>query len=80
MFNKQFVGLEDQGDKVTAVSDTVGNSQTFQIIRNNDDRNRVRLQASNGQFIQVLLNIFFFNNRTVNFASIVIWALEICLD
>ena len=74
------MGLEDQGDKVTAVSDTVGNSQTFQIIRNNDDRNRVRLQASNGQFIQVLLNIFFFNNRTVNFTSIVIWALELCLD
>jgi hypothetical protein len=80
VFNKQFVGLEDQGDKVTAVSDTVGNSQTFQIIRNNDDRNRVRLQASNGQFIQVLLNIFFFNNRTVNFTSIVIWALELYLD
>ncbi|KAJ6678006.1 GLUCAN 13-BETA-GLUCOSIDASE-RELATED [Salix viminalis] len=52
VFNKQFVGLEDQGNKVTAVSDTVGNSQTFQIIRNNDDRNLVRLQTSNGQFIQ----------------------------
>ncbi|KAJ6740809.1 GLUCAN 13-BETA-GLUCOSIDASE-RELATED [Salix purpurea] len=52
VFNKQFVGLEDQGNKVTAVSDTVGNSQTFQIIRNKDDRNLVRLQASNGQFIQ----------------------------
>ncbi|KAG5241777.1 glucan 1,3-beta-glucosidase [Salix suchowensis] len=52
VFNKQFVGLEDQGNKVAAVSDTVGNSQTFQIIRNNDDRNLVRLQASNGQFIQ----------------------------
>ncbi|KAG8642885.1 hypothetical protein MANES_12G137500v8 [Manihot esculenta] len=51
-FNKQFVGLESEGNQVTAVSNTTGDRQTIQIIRNNGDPNRVRLQASNGQFLQ----------------------------
>ena len=69
VFNKQFVGLEDQGNKVTAFSDTAGNPETFQIIRKNDDRSIVRLQASNGQFLQVLPNLssFFLSNSTFNF-------------
>jgi hypothetical protein len=57
VFNKQFVGLEDQGNKVTAFSDAAGNRETFQITRKNDDRSIVRLQASNGQFLQVLPNL-----------------------
>ena len=68
VFNKQFVGLEDQGNKVTAVSDSAGNPETFQIIRKNDDRSIVRLQASNGQFLQVFLILsFFLNNCSFNF-------------
>lgn len=54
VFNKQFVGLEDQGNKVTAFSDAAGNRETFQITRKNDDRSIVRLQASNGQFLQAI--------------------------
>ncbi|KAF2284075.1 hypothetical protein GH714_018799 [Hevea brasiliensis] len=52
VFNKQFVGLEGEGNRVTAVSNTTGNPQTFQITSDNGDPNRVRLQAPNGQFLQ----------------------------
>eukprot|EP00261_Vitis_vinifera_P017640 XP_010647401.1 PREDICTED: glucan 1,3-beta-glucosidase A [Vitis vinifera] len=54
VFNKQFFGLENQGkgNKVVAVLNSPGNSETFQIVRKNDDRNRVRIKASNGLFLQ----------------------------
>jgi len=69
VFHKLFVGLEDQGNKVTAFSDTAGNPETFQIVRKNDDRSIVRLQASNGQFLQVLpyLSSFFLSISTFSF-------------
>ncbi|KAJ0097191.1 hypothetical protein Patl1_27297 [Pistacia atlantica] len=53
--NKQFVGLENegQGSKLVAVSTSPKSSEIFQIIRKEDDKNRVHLQASNGQFLQV---------------------------
>ncbi|KDP46871.1 hypothetical protein JCGZ_24080 [Jatropha curcas] len=44
--------LSDQGNKIVAVSSVAGKLETFQIIRKNDDPNRARLQASNGQFLQ----------------------------
>ncbi|XVF61671.1 hypothetical protein PTKIN_Ptkin08bG0149200 [Pterospermum kingtungense] len=50
VFNKQFVGLGSQG--VEAVSDTPTDSETFQIVRNDGDPNRVRLRAPNGLFLQ----------------------------
>ncbi|PQM36022.1 putative glucan 1 3-beta-glucosidase A [Prunus yedoensis var. nudiflora] len=54
VFNKQFVGLpnQDQGTGLIAVSDSPGNTETFRIVRNDGDRNRVRIQASNGLFLQ----------------------------
>ncbi|KAK0595695.1 hypothetical protein LWI29_009132 [Acer saccharum] len=53
--NKQFFGLENQGqgNRLVAVSNTAGYWETFQIERNNNDRNRVRFRASNGMLIQV---------------------------
>ncbi|EEF28294.1 conserved hypothetical protein [Ricinus communis] len=51
--DKQFVGLESQGNKIVAISHSAGDPERFQIIRNRCDPNRVRLQASNGKFIQV---------------------------
>ncbi|XP_039158266.1 probable glucan 1,3-beta-glucosidase A [Eucalyptus grandis] len=53
VFNKQFVGLQGQGTTVVAVSSTPSISETFDIVRNPNNPNRVRLQASNGMFLQV---------------------------
>jgi hypothetical protein len=54
VFNKQFVGLGGQGTQVRADSNAPGDSETFQIIRNDGDPNRVRIKATNGLFLQVL--------------------------
>ncbi|OMP04136.1 Glycoside hydrolase, family 5 [Corchorus olitorius] len=48
-FNKQFLGLGSQG--LESISNTPSDSETFQIVRN-DDLNRVRLRAPNGLFLQ----------------------------
>ncbi|KAL2335869.1 hypothetical protein Fmac_010315 [Flemingia macrophylla] len=55
VFNKQFVGLENQGsgNKIVAVSNSPNQPETFEIIRNNDDPFKVRIKASNGLFLQV---------------------------
>ncbi|XP_010269195.1 PREDICTED: glucan 1,3-beta-glucosidase A-like [Nelumbo nucifera] len=55
VFNRQFVGLDVQGDgiKVVAVSNTAGGSETFEIVRKPDDLSRVRIKAPNGLFLQV---------------------------
>lgn len=55
VFNKQFVGLDtaNQGNNVVATSNTPGGSETFQIVRNSGDPNRVRIRAPNGFFLQV---------------------------
>lgn len=60
-FDKQFVGLENQGlgNTLVAVSNDPGNSENFQIIRNDEDPNRVRIRATNGLFLQV--HFFFLN-------------------
>ena len=52
VFNKQFLGLGSQG--VEAVSNTATDSETFQIVRNDGDLNRVRFRAPSGFFLQVL--------------------------
>lgn len=54
VFNKQFVGLRNQGNTV-AVSNEPGVSETFQIIRKDGDPNRVRIKATNGLFLQVFV-------------------------
>ncbi|KAF5749821.1 hypothetical protein HS088_TW03G00147 [Tripterygium wilfordii] len=56
--SKQFVGLKDYTNRIVAGSDTAGFPQTFQIVfsteRNENNKNsKVKIKASNGQFIQV---------------------------
>ncbi|KAI8002317.1 putative glucan 1,3-beta-glucosidase A [Camellia lanceoleosa] len=54
VFNKQFMGLNyatGNGIDVVAVAST--SPETFQIVRNSDDLNRVRIKAPNGFFLQV---------------------------
>ncbi|KAJ0097194.1 hypothetical protein Patl1_27298 [Pistacia atlantica] len=55
VFNKQFVGLENQGQGNTIVAVSTnpeGDSETFEILRNSDNPNQVRFKASNGHFLQ----------------------------
>ncbi|KAK2984209.1 hypothetical protein RJ640_006668 [Escallonia rubra] len=54
VFNKQFVGLKNQGkgSTVVAVSNAADAAEVFQIVRKPGDPNRVRLKASNGHFLQ----------------------------
>ncbi|XP_043693518.1 probable glucan 1,3-beta-glucosidase A [Telopea speciosissima] len=54
VFNKQFVGLDGQGNStnVVAVSNFSGTSETFEIVRNTNDSTRVRIRASNGFYLQ----------------------------
>ncbi|XP_030535073.1 probable glucan 1,3-beta-glucosidase A [Rhodamnia argentea] len=52
-FNKNFVGLQGKRIMVVAVSSTLSTSETFDILRNPNNPNRVRLRASNGMFLQV---------------------------
>ncbi|XP_042495869.1 probable glucan 1,3-beta-glucosidase A [Macadamia integrifolia] len=54
VFNKQFVGLDNQGNgiNVVAVANISGTSETFEIVRNANDTSRVRIKASNGFFLQ----------------------------
>nr|GLL23088.1 glucan 1,3-beta-glucosidase A-like [Ipomoea trifida] len=55
--NNQFVGLDmsngGAGVNLVAVESTPGISETFVILRNSDDPNRVRIKSSNGFFLQV---------------------------
>nr|GMD85091.1 probable glucan 1,3-beta-glucosidase A [Ipomoea batatas] len=52
VFGNQFVGY--QGSSVVAVATTPGPVQTFQIVRNSNDKFRVRLRASNGRYLQAV--------------------------
>lgn len=52
--NKQFMGMEDGENKLVANSDSPSDKETFQILRNDDDQNRIRIKAPNGLFLQVL--------------------------
>ncbi|CAA6664430.1 unnamed protein product [Spirodela intermedia] len=50
-FLKQFVGV-NTGGKAVAVITQPGPLETFEIVRNTGDPNRVRIRASNGLFLQ----------------------------
>ncbi|KAL3351723.1 hypothetical protein AABB24_020013 [Solanum stoloniferum] len=52
VFNKEFVGIDGSGN-VVAVQNKAGISETFEIVRNSDDPNRVRIKSTNGFFLQV---------------------------
>lgn len=60
VFNKQFVGLDIAGNgiDIVAVENTPGASETFEIVRNSNDSNRVRIKAPNGFFLQVGTKIY----------------------
>ncbi|KAG8067580.1 hypothetical protein GUJ93_ZPchr0005g15241 [Zizania palustris] len=49
----QFVGVGSDGCAVVAVAASPGPSETFQVVRNAGDKNRVRIRAPNGYFLQV---------------------------
>ncbi|KAK7358947.1 hypothetical protein VNO77_00888 [Canavalia gladiata] len=53
---KQFVRLENEDgeNKLAADSDSASNMETFQILRNDDKPNRVRIRAANGLFLQAI--------------------------
>lgn len=51
VFLKQFVGV-NTGGKAVAVATQPGPSETFEIVRNPADPNRIRIKASNGLFLQ----------------------------
>ncbi|KAK9949660.1 hypothetical protein M0R45_005177 [Rubus argutus] len=51
--NKQFVGLSRLGtNRIVAMRDAPGVNETFWIVRKDGEPNRVRIQASNGLFLQ----------------------------
>ncbi|KAF8411497.1 hypothetical protein HHK36_004049 [Tetracentron sinense] len=52
-FNKQFVGLDNQGQGINVLAASNSASTSFQIIRKPDDLNQVRIKAPNGLFLQV---------------------------
>nr|KYP45218.1 Glucan 1,3-beta-glucosidase [Cajanus cajan] len=54
--NKQFVRLtnQDEGNTLLADSDSPSDMETFEILRSDDDPNRVRIRASNGLFLQTI--------------------------
>lgn len=54
--SKQFVRLtnQDEGNSLLADSSSPSDMETFEILRNDDDPNKVRIRAPNGQFLQAI--------------------------
>jgi hypothetical protein len=51
----RFVGAgSDGGAAVVAVAAAPGPSETFQVVRDDGDKSRVRIRAPNGHFLQVI--------------------------
>ncbi|CAN6218076.1 unnamed protein product [Urochloa humidicola] len=50
-FGNQFVGVDGAG-RVVATATTPGPSETFQLVRRDGDKSRVRIRAPNGLFLQ----------------------------
>ncbi|WJX36495.1 hypothetical protein P8452_24365 [Trifolium repens] len=54
VFNKQFVGISNQGgNKIVAVSNSPSDQETFKIIRSINEPLKIKIRASNGLFLQV---------------------------
>nr|ADD09589.1 unknown [Trifolium repens] len=62
--NKQFIGLEDE-NKLVADINSPGDKETFEIVRNNDDPNRVKIRTPNGLFLQAISSESIVNAETV---------------
>ena len=52
VFGGQFVGVASDG-AVVATAASPGPSEAFQLVRNAGDKNRTRIMAPNGFFLQV---------------------------
>ena len=52
VFGDQFVSIA--GDNVVATAATPGQFETFQLVRKDNDKNRMRIKAPNGSFLQVI--------------------------
>lgn len=57
VFGKQFIGVDtdENGIGIVAIPKAPGHSETFEILRNSDDKNRVRIKAPNGYYLQVIV-------------------------
>uniref|UniRef100_A0A452XL82 DUF7910 domain-containing protein n=1 Tax=Aegilops tauschii subsp. strangulata TaxID=200361 RepID=A0A452XL82_AEGTS len=55
VFGNQFVGVGSTGVVVAMVT-TPGPSETFKLVRNDNNQNRMRIRAPNGLFLQVTLS------------------------
>ncbi|XP_020594932.1 uncharacterized protein LOC110035035 [Phalaenopsis equestris] len=55
VFNWRFFELDEDENLVaiSASSNDSDSSHTFEVVRNNDDRNRIRIKAPNGSFLEV---------------------------
>ncbi|KAI0498586.1 hypothetical protein KFK09_019476 [Dendrobium nobile] len=55
IFNWRFLGLDDQDNLVATSTSSCDSdsSHTFEIVRNDDDPNRIRIRAPNGSFVEV---------------------------
>jgi hypothetical protein len=51
VFNGKFVSAP--GSNVAATAAMPGQSERFQLVRNDADKNRMRIKAPNGSFLQV---------------------------
>jgi hypothetical protein len=56
VYGGQFWGVNSNGALVaTATTTPPGPSETFQIVRRDSDKTRVRIRAPNGLFLQVII-------------------------
>lgn len=55
----QFLGIGASDGIIVATATTPGLPETFQIVRSPFDKNRVRIKAANGYFVQVTYSFFF---------------------
>jgi hypothetical protein len=56
VFNQQFIGVGNSG-AVLATAASPGTAETFQIVRNSGDKNRVRIRAPNGPSVFAMTNV-----------------------
>jgi hypothetical protein len=66
----QFWGVNSTGALV-ATATTPGQSETFQLVRRDSDKSRVRIRAPNGFFLQVLLTHTDFTHKLLKLKPIV---------
>uniref|UniRef100_A0ACD5TAT5 Uncharacterized protein n=1 Tax=Avena sativa TaxID=4498 RepID=A0ACD5TAT5_AVESA len=68
VFNKQFVSASESN--VAATASTPGQSERFQLVRNDADKNKMRIKAPNGSFLQANTD----GSVTANFGERTTWS------